>query len=86
MVLIAAPQTPPPLQESVGVLGAPEPLCYQRKETLLSLIPLQVGLLPGWARWPHPLINVSKCTAAIPKMCCLLHQVPAQNLQLIALG
>lgn len=46
-----------------GVLGAPDPFCYQRKETLLSLIPSWVGLLPG----PHPLINVSKCTTVIPK-------------------
>lgn len=86
VVLIAAPQTLPPLQESVGVLGGPEPLCYQRKKTLLSLIPSQVGPLARPAGWPHPLINMSKCTAAIPRMCCLLHQVPAQNPQLIASG
>lgn len=86
VVLIAASQIPPPLQESVGVLGAPESLCYQRKETLLSLIPSQVVLLPGLAGWDYPLINVSKCTAVILRMCCLLHQVLVQNPQLIALG
>lgn len=58
MVLIAAPQTPPPLQESVGALGTPAPL--------LSLVPSLVELLPGLEGWPHPLINVSKYTAVNP--------------------